>query len=218
MSTFIVGFPRSGTTLLSSMLNASGHIYFGRETHVFEVFTNWKKSSHNSFIDYYFDSRYNPNIKNMHNSIFNLHTSYQVNQKKFIHDLCAFESKEKGVIRWGEKTPNHYKYISVIRNIFPDAKFINILRDPRDVFLSHNRIEWGIKNPLEFGFKWKKYIELTYEKDYILNVNYEDLLKNPKLTINKICAFIDIPFRMNMISNFMSRIILILISMKNLGK
>ncbi|NIQ52190.1 MAG: sulfotransferase, partial [Gammaproteobacteria bacterium] len=48
----------------------------------------------------------------------------------------------RGKSRWGDKSPGYLTKLPLLRRMFPEAKFVNIIRDGRDVFLSVKRLGW----------------------------------------------------------------------------
>ena len=210
---FIVGMPRSGTTLISNMLNASGELYFDVETHVFEVYSKWKrKRIPYSFIDFYFNmyANTNPNFQYLNLEKLEIERLIIECKKsdsidKTIELICSFGSKKKGIQRWGEKTPGHCIYINKIIKIFPSAKIINIVRDPRDVYYSQCNLIWGKKNPVSFCKLYRRnyaVLEKHSANFYYKSFKYEELLENPEETLKAICDFAKISYSNDLIIKF----------------
>lgn len=209
---FIVGIPRSGTTLLTQILNASGQIYFGTETHFFE-FINRRKNKNGKekeLIKEYLDQQKNQFLKYFQLTDLEWSEIYRYSEsadtiKEFITYFFKYEANRKGIERWGEKTPGHYAHISEILRYFPQAKIINIIRDPRAVFQSHQKVNWGEKSPLKFVKRYKLNIEVSNSSkncSNLLTVKFEDLLSNPRDVVQNICAFCDLKFSNSMIESF----------------
>ena len=100
---FIVGIPRSGTTLLSNLLNATKEIYFPEETHFYQVI---EKFYHNQKSDIYLDylnpkkNQYLKTLKLTDNEIFNLRdfvtkNEQNINNRKFLEKLFEIKLTEK---------------------------------------------------------------------------------------------------------------------------
>jgi len=210
---FILGMPRSGTTLISNMLNASKQIYIGPETHFYHVLDVWQNKKRKflikkDFITYFFDSNSNPYLQYLGLSQKELdvlkRSSYN-GEKSILELLCVFEANKKGILKWGEKTPGHFEYVEKIYEDHLNSKIINIVRDPRDVFLSLSKVNWSNKNPLKFCLRFKKNIELIKKfKSNVsfINIKYEDLLLNPDETIKGVCLFSEIEYSNNILENF----------------
>ena len=130
---FIVGSPRSGTTLLSSLLNAHENI-----AEFYEPYYLWER---------YFDVS--------ESDIWNPNNSNQDINEKIVNEFKIFlkKSQKKLVL---DKSPYNSFNIELINEIFPNAKWIHILRDGRDVTLSINK-EWKKREDIVSN---KKFIEL----------------------------------------------------------
>lgn len=210
---FIVGMPRSGTTLISNMLNASSEIFFDFETHVFEVFHKWKKKgSAHSFVDFYFNihANTNPNFQYLPFEKSEIERIIIESKKcnsidKTIELICSFGSNKREIQRWGEKTPGHFKHISEMLEVFPSARVINVVRDPRDVYYSQYDLIWGKKNPLSFCKLYKKnfaVLENHNSSPYFKSFKYEELLENPEGILESVCDFLQISYSYELITNF----------------
>jgi len=104
-----------------------------------------------------------------------------------------------GKRRYGDKTPPYVFEMPLVRQIFPDARFVHLIRDGRDVALSmREKAWWGPKSMAETAAWWTHTI-LTARAhgsgapDY-LEVRYEDLVQDPEATLRRICAFIELPW------------------------
>jgi len=103
-----------------------------------------------------------------------------------------------GKNRWGEKTPHNLFYVDVIAEMFPDAKFIFLVRDPRAVVRSMNNSPFFSDNCVVNAHNWRTSISTgthlldksVPEKQRIL-VHYEDLVNNTPLVLKRIVGFLD---------------------------
>ena len=114
-----------------------------------------------------------------------------------------------------DQTPRNVFYINEILEFYPQAKIINMIRDPRDVLLSQKR-KWkrrflgGTDLPIKETLRdWINYHPITISRiwhtavsaadkfsnsDNVLSVYFEQLLANPEITVEKICEFVDIDY------------------------
>jgi hypothetical protein len=128
---FIIGSPRSGTTILENTLSCHPEI-----AEWYEPYYLWGK---------YFSSK--------EDSVW-METKLNERTKRAIHrEFRIFSKKAKKPIVI-DKSPGHAFNIKVIKNIFPEAKWIHILRDGRDVTLSIKK-------------EWEKRRQIVEEKDFI---------------------------------------------------
>lgn len=109
-----------------------------------------------------------------------------------------------------DKLPLNFHWLGFIKLIFPNARIINIKRDPIATAFSIYKTLF-VKGALNFSYSFSDIIQYfkLYEStmsfwsrnlaDDILNINYHELVENPKFYINQMCEFIDLPFEDNMI-------------------
>jgi hypothetical protein len=99
--------------------------------------------------------------------------------------------------RWVEKTPRTETCAEELDELFPDAKLIQVIRDPRAVFTSFkNRImsEYGThakahRLPRSWNHSAREIPRLRRDPSRFLVIRYEDLVENPRETLKKICRF-----------------------------
>ena len=95
-----------------------------------------------------------------------------------------------------------------MNEIFPNAKFIHLIRDGRDVALSLITKKWGpttFTNAIRY---WEKTILMTRRLLKMLNSNqtielrYEDLVRSPEEHLRKLCSFLQIEYHENMLNSY----------------
>jgi hypothetical protein len=99
--------------------------------------------------------------------------------------------------RWVEKTPKTETYPEEMNELFPDAKFIQMVRDPRAVIAS--RKQWNIKEKGHYteahrlAREWNRCAReiprLRRDSGRFLIVHYEDLVREPRQMLLEICRF-----------------------------
>jgi hypothetical protein len=119
----------------------------------------------------------------------------------------VFGANWRNCARWVEKTPRTESHPDVLDELFPDAKLIQIVRDPRAVFAS-------VKNRIvnQYGYHAKAHrlvrswnrsareiSRLRQDPSRFLVVRYEDLVRNPRNVMETICRFAGIDFDQNML-------------------
>jgi len=113
-----------------------------------------------------------------------------------VHRLRAQHLGKPG---WGHKTPRFVRHTELLRDAFPDARFVHVVRDPRAVALSFMRSPVHRSNPLYAARRWRRDAgagrELTdAHPDRAIEVRYEDLVTAPRETIERTCGFLGIAF------------------------
>ncbi|MEZ5084186.1 MAG: sulfotransferase [Bacteroidales bacterium] len=208
---FIIGRPRSGTTLLQTLFDAHPHVQIPPESPVikecfdrFRGVHDWNKQEIHQFADYLFRV-----IK---------FKEWNIDKNKLLHRLLNYEGKltfntvihivylnyqsvyNKGEIKiLGDKNPSYSKFPEKMKAIFPDAKFIHIVRDYRDHILSMQRVNLLNSNLPLISYTWRKSQIKTFRfaqrfPDSIMAIRYEDFVKNPESNLKRMCEFLDINY------------------------
>lgn len=119
--------------------------------------------------------------------------------RKFMKSFIALQKNHKGEKYWAETTPMNISYSNRLTQLFPDAKFIVIRRDPRDVIASLLTKDWGPNTALE-GIEWIE-SRLRAENDalraveaqQVLVIHLEDLVTNSAQdTYSKLLDFLEL--------------------------
>ena len=205
---FIVGCPRSGTTFLYDMLLSSGKFALYRaESDVFfriaPAFGNLKsRSNRMRLMDAWLKSDY------FHRSGLNggeLRSKVLLdcrNPGDFLRIVMESIASQQRVPRWADNTPFHILYMAEIKRTIPNAQFVHMIRDGRDVAMSLSRMgwphcfPWDSKHRLAItGLYWKWIILQGRESgrklgaDY-LELRYEELVGRPQKTLATVSQFI----------------------------
>lgn len=210
---FIVGMPRSGTTLLSKMLDAHPDIVISPETQFFSLspfdVTEQGKAAAQTGLQFLLQQ---PDVQKMD------FTDAEIRQVESAIDgapapgaATAFEALVRTyadrfqVEAWGEKTPDHLEHVPTIARLFPNAVFVGIVRDVRDVCLSLRGLPWNRDTMVESVWKWRRYVQKseTYQQtfsDRYYEVRYEDLVMQPGEVLKSICRFLNAPFSPRMLA------------------
>jgi Sulfotransferase family len=111
--------------------------------------------------------------------------------------------------RWGDKTPVYGSQMPQIEAILPEARFIHLIRDGRDVALSLRPLWFAPgKDIRTIARHWKNRIEqakaLSANCRHYLEIHYEDLVRHPESELGKICTFIELEYDPQMLNYFTS--------------
>lgn len=102
--------------------------------------------------------------------------------------------------RWGDKTPRYIERIGEIAELFPDARFIHLIRDGREVALSYADVPFGPKTVAKAARLWAQRVAAgirqgrALEKGRYLEVMYHDLIEDTEGEVKDICAFVGVAF------------------------
>jgi len=100
--------------------------------------------------------------------------------------------------RWGDKTPDYLLDLPILGELFPDAQYLHLVRDGRDVALSAMGRSWGSKNIATAALEWDDAVSRidaftsTLRQDKFLELNYEQMLTQPGETFARLIAFLQI--------------------------
>jgi len=114
--------------------------------------------------------------------------------------VFAVYARMSGKPRYGDKTPRYVLYLPQLANLFPEARFVHIIRDGRDVTLSLLEKDWGANNAIEGALFWKRRVEAGREAgrslgpDRYHEVRYENLVDDTETVVRSVCEFIKLPF------------------------
>ena len=212
---FIVGMARSGTTLLQSILNNHPNIAIPRETGFFYLLdeyqknnktTSFSKKEMNQFWGWYSEKRRFTYLGLEKN---NIEKNFEVfkdskNFKNVLDSVMLANLKKNNKKRWGEKTPGHEKYLENIFELYPKAKVIFMIRDPRAIYASLNNVPWGKQFVSIIIKRWNNSVRVykNYKLDNRIKlINYEELVTNIEDIISELCEFIGEKFDPLMITD-----------------
>ncbi len=111
---------------------------------------------------------------------------------------CCY-ARRHGKRSWGDKTPLYGGHMKAIQELLPEAHFIHIIRDGRDVALSLGGLWFSPGDSAEeLARHWRERIEATRAQAadcrHYTEVRYEDLVRNPRGVLQYICGFLGLPF------------------------
>ena len=215
---FIVGIPRSGTTLLAAMLGAHSRLSCGPETRFFHKHltkgkAKWICTKHlwpENAVKFLFSFKHimGKSIPENYGISENKIRSYLEKCRPSIPVVLSALTEQYmqsiGKKRWIEKTPNHLLDVDKLRYYFPKSPIIRIIRDPRDVALSLERMPWGPNSFLKALLLCKEYHDKSwkvFERDeYTYTIRYENLIISPEMELIKLCNFLEEGFEKNMLN------------------
>jgi hypothetical protein len=213
---FIIGNPRSGTTMLRLMLTLHREMEVPPESGwLIELYGKYQdtvldKAKLESFVD---DLLAVEKIE-----------EWQLDRSELLNDLkplCPADFKTIGSAvymhyarrrgkkrRWGDKNNFFLNHIDKLDNLFPEAKFLHIVRDGRDVACSYRDLVQtkGLYAPdlpssvCGAAIHWRinlNKIQKSFTKirpDRVLTVRYEDLVQEPREILEQICSFLGLEF------------------------
>ena len=214
---FIIGSPRSGTTLLRFMLSSHPNIFIPDETGFIPHLVKPNHIGDNlslTEVDSLLDRIGNLNYQ-WRNLVTDIPTFYQnldsPNLMNLLDVLFRKVVADQNAIRWGDKTPLYVRHIPLISMIFPQAQFIHVIRDGRDATLSAQQ-KWGLA---EFWYMDNYYLIKNWvtnvmigrrdgtrlPKSQYFELRYEQLVQDPAINLHQICKFLGEKYHPKMLNH-----------------
>ena len=199
---FVVGCGRSGTTLLRAMLDSHPRLAIPPESYfVTELASEWsgrafswselreRVAAHDRFVRWGVDAGA-------------LDAEAEVRRPQTFADgiRCTFAAyaRSRGKARYGDKTPRYVEDVELLAGLFPEARFVHVIRDGRDVALSFLEREWGPKTVEEAARRWRKRVRsgrragAALGPGRYLEVRYEALVDDPATQLGDVAAFLEL--------------------------
>lgn len=210
---FIVGVPRSGTTLIRTILSAHPNIAISPPS---KYFNYWLKhyshlniANDNDFESFWKDfsnsklfSHFDVDVHSIRDRIL---ASDNISHKTIFTSLLQAYASKMGKSRWGDKTAGHFPYVDKLFEWYPQARIIWMLRDPRAVTKSLVSLPWSSRADIDIrALHWKKGARMlkTWTTDKrVLVVKFEELVFKPNETVPRICEFVEEEYTPTMIEN-----------------
>lgn len=201
---FILGAPRSGTTFLSSLLE---NTRYGVPVETHFITKYYKK------LDRYGDLAKPANFRRLLGDIlverpiqqwrlgldidefyYSLDGDYRY--ANIVDRLVLRREALKGYRAWGDKTPHYLGNVGILYTLFPDAKYIYIVRDGRDVALSLLQKNWGPNNVMRCAEYWTglneqaETLDRIRERGNLWELSYEGLIEETEPHIDRVYGFL----------------------------
>lgn len=209
---FIMGTQRSGTTLLRLILNAHSKIAIPEEARFLTPLLKKKYLKKNLTGDSlhrlvsYLSSNEQFKLWNYDSRPFLLELARksEISLHELISTMFSSYCSAEGKTIWGDKSL-FFSAIDILVSLFPEARFIHIIRDGRDVFDSWRKMDPTKNNSAVIALDWSyklhrienslKRIPSTHQ----MVIRYEDLISEPERITKAVCAFIGVEHEVSML-------------------
>ncbi len=209
-ATIILGVSRSGTTLLRSMLNAHSELAIPSESYFIPQL--WDRHGARPDrtailadlgrlervrqwgVDVDEVAARLPAAPSFAQVIDGLYSAYAENRRKQ---------------RYGDKTPLYMQHLDLLARVFPDARYVHIVRDGRDAALSFlamtRRPRFNVSRPrglADFAAAWRREILAArrFGRDHpYFELRYEELVTEPEAHLREVCAFLGLEYQAAML-------------------
>ncbi|GAA3444132.1 sulfotransferase family protein [Planomonospora venezuelensis] len=203
---FVIGCPRSGTTMLQLMLHAHPRIAIPPETRFMmaayqrrlrfgdltsparrEQFADWiVNRRQNRFEDLGLDAA----------EVTEQIVTGPPTLGSALGIVLRAYAARFGKPRWGDKRPSYFKSVDVLLRLFPDAQFVHLIRDGRDCVASLKEMPWYNKEIYHAISVWAEAIDFARRRAPKLpagsyhELRYENLTAHPEAELARLCAFL----------------------------
>jgi hypothetical protein len=211
---FVVGCPRSGTTILSLMIHAHPRLAIPPETRF--LLKAWRNRQKFGDLSTRQDRRRLARACVRAGSRIR---DLDLDQKQTRRAILAgpptlgsafgivFQefARAHGKARWGDKRPAYHQEVDVLLRLFPDAQIVHILRDGRSNVASLKRMPWWPYDSVGSMAAWAQaeYCARRDERrlptDTFHLLRYEELVSDPESVLRGLCDFLEEDFADSML-------------------
>ncbi|WP_026402269.1 sulfotransferase family protein [Actinomadura rifamycini] len=203
---FIVGCPRSGTTLLQQMLHCHRRIALPSETR----FVHTAYDARHDFGDLEREENRRALGAWIAKGSTTKFKALGLDPDATVEEIAAAPptlgsavatvfrayAREHGKPRWGDKRPSYIRRVGALRRMFPDAQFVHLVRDGRDAVSSLLRMPWYDGDLFSATLTWRDAVDIGRRLGARLGpgsfyeFRYEDLVEAPERELERLCAFL----------------------------
>jgi hypothetical protein len=205
---FVVGVGRSGTTLLRLMLDAHPELTIPPETHFIPDLIDVAEergATPELLLEVIVSERHWGDFGLDRDELLErLRAADQLTAADAIRSFFSLYAEREGKPRWGDKTPIYVTSMRKIDRTLPEARFIHLIRDGRDVALS--RAKRSLRDPAppaKVASNWKKRILRARRQGrklgHYAELRYEDLVLDTEPNLRRICEFCELPWDAGML-------------------
>lgn len=194
---FVIGYPRSGTSLTCRLLRRYLKVSFGTESQF--IVRYYRR------LPRYGDLNEDANVQGLIAAIsterffqrskhnwgfrFNREEAFRALKSRtysgVLEAVFGQLADHNEMVRWGDKTPQYNTELDVLLTLFPDAQFIHVVRDGRDVALSIRQTSFGPTNACQTAVEWDRALQeigsftRQLRSNQFYELRYEDLTTAP---------------------------------------
>ena len=208
----ILGSMRSGTTMFCLMLNAHPEMAMAYEsdfvTSMALTRDRWQRPDGFDADGYVDDLFEHPDAKSFRKYMSippealreQLHGVASFDYAEAVRRVYRLYAETEGKPRYGEKTASVVRGLSTLPELFPEMRFVHIVRDGRDAANAHFHASWGANDLIRAGRLWAKHVTALRNlgqsagPDRYLEIRYEQLVENTDQVLRSVCAFVDLEY------------------------
>ena len=214
---FVLGSPRSGNTLLACLLNKHPDLLILFETNLYNTLRQrWQRRVRrgagpaDAFVETVMGTlgrKWSPETSDVVVRRADVEAAAAAGQPDYGRMTAAYvgtlmRATKPTARRWGDKTPHHMARVEAILAAHPDAQFVHVYRDPRDVVASLTKPTFphASDSALYNAEVVLQYLGL-FERSraripagQLLDLRYEALVEDPEASLRAVCAFLGVAY------------------------
>ncbi len=211
---FIVGAPRSGTTLCGRILDAHPDIAIADEIIFFDIILKARSvipeldtvdriRAFFALLPRMDHARYWRGIEAELSEVQKrLEADPNASYQRFYLFLMQAYAEGRGALRCGDKTPWNVRHLATIVRWFPNARIIHLVRDPRANIASKRQLPRTSEDVISSTLKWAIDIDAAARfarssaatSERFMEIRYEDLVRDPETAVRRLCQMVGVPF------------------------
>jgi hypothetical protein len=208
----VLGVRRSGTTLLRVMLDRSSQLAVPDESYFVPQLAHRHggRPDPDAFVE---DCRRLGTLQEWGLAVEDMRPPAGATTGEAIAALYRRYAELQGKPRWGDKTPMYMQHLPLLARLFPDTRFVHLLRDGRDAAQSFLAMPEGIvtrtwahpRSAADFACQWRTEVEAAQGlgrrvgPERYLELRYEELVAEPERELRRLCAFAELPWEPEML-------------------
>jgi Sulfotransferase family len=205
----LVGVRRSGTTLLRVMLDGNPELAIPDESYFIPQLAvrHRRPIDADEFVD---DLRRLPTLREWDLPVEAVRTRVRdgMTPGEAVAAIYEAYAERHGKRRWGDKTPMYMQHLPLLDELFPDARYVHLIRDGRDAALSFLSMPEGVvtrtwahpRSASDFACQWRTEVAAARRlgrsvgTDRYLEVRYEEFVAGPEAALRSICDYAGLPY------------------------
>jgi len=179
---FVVGCPRSGTTLLRVILDSHPSISCGPESRFLWGLRGIEERNWSTL------EGFGLSLAEWHA---NVRTLFEAFHRRY--------AEHQGKTRWADKSPDYALMLDYIDTLYPQSQIVHIVRDPRDVIDAWRRF-YGVRAVPRAARAWVRYVRAAHDfagatgAERVMELRYEDLVRDPEDTLRRLFVWLGEPW------------------------
>lgn len=207
---FFVGSGRSGTTLVQAMFSSHPALAVVHESQFIPRLAGRYTRGRFAAEAFLNDVARSPDFRRLHLDLDELRQRLLLvgDYPQAVREIFTCYAVANGKSRYGDKTPGYVLDLDLLARLFPEARFVHVIRDGRDVAMSYLERQFGPGDLGQAALYWRQRVTAGQDSGARLGpqryqeLRYEELIDDPEETLKKVCGFIALEYDPSMLRYF----------------